>query len=88
MAQSYHSWRSVVPALAALPPVLFAMYYYTHFPRVPKAMEIHSSLASLSGPASQRVKQIYPESIYDGGAYFNAPYGRVSVALRLHSRYA
>ncbi|VDB84990.1 unnamed protein product [Peniophora sp. CBMAI 1063] len=76
MSPPYQSWRGLVPALAALPPALFALYYYTQFPRAPKALEIHPSLASLTGPAGQRAKEIYPEAIFEGGAYFNAPLGR------------
>ncbi|VDB99755.1 unnamed protein product [Peniophora sp. CBMAI 1063] len=74
MTPNHHSWHGVILAFVTLPPVLFALYFFSQFPRVPDAIEIHPSLASLS--ASHRVVQIYPEDIYEGGAYFDTPHGR------------
>ena len=82
MGPHHQSWHGVLLALVTLPPVLFALYFFSQFPRVPDAIEIHPSLASLS--ASHRIAQIYPEDIYEGGAYFDTPYGRVrSIVLWL-----
>lgn len=78
MAQHHNSWHGMLLALVTLPPVLFALYFFSQFPRVPDTIEIHPSLASLG--ASHRVLQIYPEDLYEGGAYFDTPYGRVRSA--------
>lgn len=81
MAPSHHSWHGMLLALMTVPPILFAVYFFSQFPRVPDAIEIHPSLASLF--TSHRVAQIYPEDIYEGGAYFDTPHGRVRAATCL-----
>ncbi|KZV72367.1 alpha/beta-hydrolase [Peniophora sp. CONT] len=72
------SWHALYPALALIPPALLTIYYYTHFPAAPKTLEIYPSLkdASLSDEARKRVEEIYPEDIYEGGAWFDTPYGK------------
>ena len=62
-------------ALLVLPAVVLVLYFLTSFPHAPDTLIIHPSLASL--PRHSRSWSIYPEDIYDGGAYVGFPYGKV-----------
>lgn len=69
------SFQCITLLLLALPAVVLALYFLTSFPHAPDTLLVHPSLASL--PKDLRSWLIYPEHVYDGGAYVSFPYGRV-----------
>ncbi|KAG9018199.1 hypothetical protein FRB90_011897 [Tulasnella sp. 427] len=69
-----HVAAGLVPLLAALPYFLFRLPRPIHPPK------IHPGLAELPGPDDEhrkRLKTIYPENFYEGGAYADLPFGKL-----------
>lgn len=55
--------------LVTLPFLLFRL------PKPETKLKVHPGLGELSGPDTARLKELYPEDIYEGGAYADLPLG-------------
>ncbi|KIO32903.1 hypothetical protein M407DRAFT_18361 [Tulasnella calospora MUT 4182] len=69
-----HVAAALIPLLAAMPYFLFKL------PSPARPPKIHPGLAGLPGPDDElrkRLKAIYPENFYEGGAYADLPFGKL-----------
>ncbi|KAG8956866.1 hypothetical protein FRC04_000344 [Tulasnella sp. 424] len=69
-----HIAAAIIPLIAAIP------YLLLKFPSPVRPPKVHPGLAGLPGPDDElrkRLKAIYPENFYEGGAYADLPFGKL-----------
>lgn len=52
-------------------------YFLFRLPEPESKLKIHPGLGELTGPDTARLKELYPEDIYEGGAYADLPLGKL-----------
>lgn len=69
-----HIAAAIFPLIAAIP------YLLLKLPSPVRPPKVHPGLAGLPGPDDElrkRLKTIYPENFYEGGAYADLPFGKL-----------